>query len=234
MSSDKKVLIAEDDEGISELMEEALNKTYDIVRVDNGFSAVTKAKEEIPGLIILDLFLPRMDGINVCKKLKANPLTKNIPILVVSAYNKKELIVALLRLGVKNFLAKPFEIDNLVKRVNELYTPLTASSELANLKVKYAPASDLLNIKITGNLTSADSPVLINDIEGQLTDKIKKIILNVNRLDSFGTDQVDIIEKMKDHFQDNEINFKISTGGSSNLKTNLLKNSRLRENLQVY
>ncbi len=234
MYTAKKILIAEDDLNIRELMEEALNKTYEIISVDNGFSALTKAKEEIPGLIILDLFLPRMDGINVCRKLKADEKTKNIPVLVVSAYNKKELIVALLRIGIKNFLAKPFEIDHLVNRVKKLYVSPSVSSELTNLQIKYAPSTDILNIKIAGELASNDSPVLISDIDNQLKENIKKVILNISDLNTFGIDQVTILEQIKDHFHENKINFQISTGSTNNLRANLLKNSQLRENLLTY
>lgn len=231
MYTPKKILIAEDDPNIRTLMEEALNKTYEIISVDNGFSAYTKAKEEAVGLIILDLFLPRMDGLTVCRKLKSEEQTNNIPILIVSAYNKKELIVALLKLGIKHFLAKPFDMNIFIKRVDELFIPPAISQKFTNLKIKYSLNKDILNVKLVGELVSHDFPVLINDINNQVKGDINKIILHLNDLNSFGMDQLNIIEQLKDHFLENKINFKITAGGSNNLRANLLKNSALKENL---
>lgn len=231
MYTAKTILIAEDDSSIRELLEESLNSLYDVISVDNGYSAYIKASEENPGLILLDLFLPRMDGITVVKKLKANDRTKNIPILVVSAHNKKELIVTLLKLGVRHFLAKPFEINNLVKRVGELYQDSAAASDLANLKIKYSPNSNILNVKLVGDLVTNDSPVLINDISHQINKDIEKIILHINDLDSFGMDQVAAIERVKEYFKENDIGFHVSAGHSTSLRANLLKNSVLKDNL---
>ncbi len=237
MDKTNKILVVDDDPNILELMEETLGeKGYDVISVDNGYSAFLKAKEEEIGLIVLDLLIPRIDGVSLCQKLKALGSTKNIPILIISAHAKKELVVKLLRLGVNNFLTKPFDVDKLINRVNELYSSSTdpAPSVLTNLKVKYAPGMNILNIKLIGELASTDPPVLISDIGNQLQKDIKKIMLNVADLNAFGVEQVNAIQKIKDHFEANDIKFNISTGNLKDLRINLLKSSKLKENLLTY
>ncbi len=235
MEKMSKILAVDDDHSILELIEEALGeKGYEVITVDNGYTAYSKAKEGNIGLIILDLFIPRIDGVSLCQKLKALELTKNIPVLIISGQAKKEMIVKLLRLGIRHFLAKPFDVDKLVNRVNELYSSVSASSTLTNLKVKYSPAMNILNIKLVGELMSTDSPVLISDIGNQLKKDTKKIMLSIADLNSFGAEQVNTLQKIRDHFQANNIKFNISSGNLKDLRVNLLKNSSLKENLLTY
>jgi len=231
----KKILVADDDENIVELIREALtDEGYSIISADNGMLAAIKAKEELPSLIILDLSLPRMDGLNVCKKLKAQDETKDIPILIISAQNKKEIVIELLKLGVKNFLAKPFNVDNLIKRVDALYPDNTPSAGLTNLKIKYMPSLDILNIKLAGELAENDTPVLMSDIDTRISQNIHKIILNVIDLQSFGMEQINVLEDIKNHFLENNIKFKITAGNSRDLRSNLIKSSKLKEDLLMY
>ncbi|MBU1077625.1 MAG: response regulator [Spirochaetes bacterium] len=231
----KKILVADDDENIVELIREALtDEGYSIISADNGLLASIKAKEDQPGLIILDLSLPRMDGLNVCKKLKAQDETKDIPILIISAQNKKEIVIELLKLGVKNFLAKPFNVDNLINRVNTLYPENTPSVQLTNLKIKYMPNMDILNIKLAGELAENDTSVLMNDIDNRISQNIHKVILNVIDLQSFGMEQINVLEDIKNHFLGNNIKFKITAGNSRDLRSNLIKSSKLKEDLLMY
>lgn len=235
MNDIKKVLVAEDDPNIMELIKESLtDEGYLVIPADNGLLASIKAKEELPGLIILDLFLPRMDGLKVCRKLKTQDDTKNIPILVISGNTKKETVVDLLRLGVRNFLAKPFDVENLVHRVDELYPDRVPVSKLTNLKIKYMPNLDILNVKLAGELGENDAPVLVDDIDNRIDKKIHKIILNVIELKTFGMEQINVLEDIKEHFIANDIKVKVTAGSSKDLRSNLLKNSKLREDLLMY
>ncbi len=235
MNDIKKIIIADDEPNIVELIKDTLtDKGYIVIPANNGLSTVIKAKKERPGLIILDLFLPRMDGIKVCKKLKSLDETKNIPVLIISAQTKKEIVIELLRLGIRNFLAKPFNINNLIKRVNQLYLQCIPSSQLTKFKIKYMPSMDILNIKLIGDLAENDTSILVNDINNRITENIHKIILNIMELNTFGTEQINVLEDIKDHFQENNIKFKITAGSSKKLRSNLLKNSKLKENLLIY
>jgi len=238
MEKANKILVVDDDPNILTLAEETLGeKGYEVIISDNGYNAWLKAKEEDIGLIILDLFIPRIDGVTLCQKLKSLDVTKDIPILIISGHAKKEIIVRLLQLGIRHFLAKPFDIEQLISRVNELFISGNESpnlSKLPNLKVKYSPGLNMLNIKLIGELTDTDSPVLINDIDNQLKNDTNKILLSIADLNSFGMEQVSVLQKIRDHFEANNIKFSITANNLKDLRINLLKNSALKENLLTY
>ena len=82
----KKILIAEDEEHIRRLVKAILGQEkYDIIEAKDGREALEKVSEEMPDLIILDLMMPKVDGIEVCRQLKSNALTKKIPIIMLTA-----------------------------------------------------------------------------------------------------------------------------------------------------
>ena len=90
MEKANKILAVDDDGSILTLLEETLGeKGYEVVLADNGYTAFQKAKEEDIGLIILDLFIPRIDGVALCQKLKALDGTKDIPSKCACVSTKK-------------------------------------------------------------------------------------------------------------------------------------------------
>ncbi|MDD5066173.1 MAG: response regulator [bacterium] len=235
MKTEKKVLVVDDDTNLQNLVEETLNyEGYEVVTADNGYSAISMIKEEAPGLIILDLIIPRLDGFKLCKKLKEDIKTRNIPILVISAQTRREVIIELLKLGIKNFLAKPFNVNDLVKRVKELYIQSPSLPELSNLTVKYFTNNDILNIKLAGALTIEDIPILIKNIEQRVFDAIGKVILNVIDLENLDTDEIKMLEEIKNYFEPRNVKIKITAGDSKSLRSNLLIHSSLKENTLVY
>jgi DNA-binding response OmpR family regulator len=180
MNIEKKVIAVDDDPNLLTLIEDSLStEGYEVLTADNGYSALTLIKEVLPGLVILDIVLPRMDGLKVCRKLKEDVKTRNIPVLVMSGQPRREHIIELLRMGIKNFLAKPFNVADLVKRVQQLYIDQPASGELTHLKIRYSAANEFLNVKLSGALSFEDIPVLIKNVEQHITDRINKVIMNV-------------------------------------------------------
>ena len=114
-----KILIVEDERDIVELLrynlQEAGFKT-DYVR--NGADALHRAVEQSPDLILLDLMLPEVDGLIVCRLLKNDPRTKNIPIVMVTAKTEEKDRIAGLELGVDDYITKPFSPKEVVLRVS--------------------------------------------------------------------------------------------------------------------
>ena len=114
-----KILIVEDERDIADLLrynlQEAGFKT-DCVR--NGADALQRAIEETPDLILLDLMLPEVDGMIVCRLLKNDPRTKNIPIVMVTAKTEEKDRVAGLELGADDYIIKPFSPREVVLRVS--------------------------------------------------------------------------------------------------------------------
>jgi CheY-like chemotaxis protein len=108
----KKILVADDDPAILEVITLILeDEGYAVTTSANG-ETVEKVQGELPDLILLDIWMSGMDGRDICKRLKAKPKTKHIPIVMISA-NKDAKAIAL-DAGANDFLAKPFEMTKLL------------------------------------------------------------------------------------------------------------------------
>ena len=112
------ILIIEDDEDIRELLVYNLEKNgYEAEGVESGESGLASAIRRKPDLILLDLMLPGMDGLSVCRQLKAGKATHEIPIIMISAKGEETDIITGLELGADDYLAKPFSPNILLSRV---------------------------------------------------------------------------------------------------------------------
>ncbi len=118
---DKVILVIEDDPDILELVQYNLDKQGFRVRTaENGETGLRDAQRDTPDLIVLDLMLPGMDGMQVCRKLREHPDTKGIPILMLTAKSEESDIVAGLEVGADDYLTKPFSNSELVARIRAL------------------------------------------------------------------------------------------------------------------
>jgi two-component system phosphate regulon response regulator PhoB len=117
----EKILVIEDDKDISELME--FNLKAENFRVElsyNGKEGLQKAQKGLPDLILLDLMLPDLNGLEVCKELKRDNRTKHIPIIMVTAKGSEMDRVVGFELGADDYLAKPFSTRELILRVKAI------------------------------------------------------------------------------------------------------------------
>ncbi len=120
-STRKKVLVAEDEPDIRGLIVFSLDYAgFDVVEARNGEEAVAKAKEQKPDLILLDVRMPRMNGYDACRKLKAHESTKHIPVIFLSARGQEAEIKHGLALGAEEYILKPFAPDELYRRVETI------------------------------------------------------------------------------------------------------------------
>jgi two-component system alkaline phosphatase synthesis response regulator PhoP len=116
-----RILIVEDDPDIAELMARYLDKAGFITeRATSGRDALHAVGARPPGLIVLDLMLPQVDGLEVCRLLRANEKTSAIPIIMVTARADESERIVGLELGADDYLAKPFSPNELVARVRAL------------------------------------------------------------------------------------------------------------------
>ena len=132
---DAKILIVEDERDIVDLLrynlQEAGFKT-DYVR--NGADALHRAVEKPPDLILLDLMLPEVDGLIVCRLLKNDPRTKNIPIVMVTAKAEERDRVAGLELGADDYITKPFSPREVVLRVSAVLRRIQVGKQTEDTK----------------------------------------------------------------------------------------------------
>ncbi len=114
----EKVLVVDDEEDILELVRYNLNKDgYKITCALTGEDALKKARSEIYDLIILDLMLPGIDGLEVTRKLKDDQKTRSVPVVMLTAKGEESDVVAGLELGADDYITKPFSPRILTARV---------------------------------------------------------------------------------------------------------------------
>ena len=104
-----KILIVDDDEQLAEFLAEILSARYDDIEIEtavDGFDAGFKVKSFRPSIVLLDLMMPGIDGFDVCKKLKNDPTTKSVRIIVISGFLSDENRAKAMSVGAENCLAK--------------------------------------------------------------------------------------------------------------------------------
>jgi len=136
----KKILVVEDDRDISELITYNLQREgYDIACLYDGSQAVDFVKKRKPELIILDLMLPEVDGIEICRTLKSDAATKHIPIVMLTAKGEEADVVVGLQMGADDYIPKPFSPKVLVARIKAIIR------RMADLRLSSALADDVRN-----------------------------------------------------------------------------------------
>jgi len=116
--SKESVLVIEDETDILELVKFNLEKEgYRVDSVTTGEAALEKARSNPPHLMVLDLMLPGIDGLDVCRILKNDPKTQNIPILMLTARSEEADVVTGLEIGAEDYVTKPFSPRVLVARI---------------------------------------------------------------------------------------------------------------------
>ncbi|KKL64895.1 hypothetical protein LCGC14_2160430 [marine sediment metagenome] len=120
-SQSRKILIVDDDPRIQAMLTKILSdQKYETETASSGFEAGAKVVKFKPGLIILDLIMPEMDGFEVCRQIKENPDTFHIKILAITGYDTEENREKIMEAGADDYMAKPMMIDSLLRHVENL------------------------------------------------------------------------------------------------------------------
>jgi len=117
----KKILAVDDEEDILELIQYNLEKEgFEVLCAATGEEALVKAGTQYPDLILLDLMLPGLDGFQVCRTLKSDSKTQEIPIIMLTAKGEESDVVAGLEMGADDYITKPFSPNVLVARIRAI------------------------------------------------------------------------------------------------------------------
>jgi len=116
----KKILIIEDDLDIRIMMEYILREDYDLVLCEDGRSGIDKAVEERPDLILLDIYMPGISGLEVCKAVRDNSEISSTPVILLTAGALKEEVSEGYAIGADDYIFKPFEPGELIERIEKL------------------------------------------------------------------------------------------------------------------
>ncbi len=115
--SRRRVLVADDEPGVRESIQAALEGIYEVIPAVDGAEAIAKARATPPDLILLDLKMPRVDGYSVCQALKADPRTRETPIVIVTALSHLADRLQGIGMGADDYITKPFNAEELKARV---------------------------------------------------------------------------------------------------------------------
>jgi CheY-like chemotaxis protein len=119
-----KILIVDDNSDVREVLRCQLEMLgYLVVSAENGYIGIAKATVEQPDLILMDIMMPEMDGWQASRAVRANPETKDIPILAATAMCRRADLNACLEAGCNGYIVKPFTIVELKQKIGELITP---------------------------------------------------------------------------------------------------------------
>ena len=146
--SNKKVLVVDDEQDIRNLLYLVLsNEGYTVLLAENGEEGIRLARTESPDAIFLDLLMPGLSGLEVCKTLKSNPVTEGIPVAVVTAFGRDRDIQLAKEAGADWFVKKPFENRRLVELAERLvYGDRVDSAPSAGFGADMAPQDYLVSL----------------------------------------------------------------------------------------
>jgi two-component system phosphate regulon response regulator PhoB len=125
-----RILIIEDERGLTDVLTYNLQREgYDTVVAHDGQEGLRKAQMQLPDLVILDLMLPTMDGLEVCRELRAGERTRNLPILMLTARAEETDQVVGFTMGADDYVTKPFNMKVLMQRIKALQRRVAAGAD---------------------------------------------------------------------------------------------------------
>lgn len=167
-----QVLVVEDNDKVRSFIIHELKPYYKILEANNGKEGHYLALKKIPDLIISDVMMPEMDGIELCQKLKSDEKTSHIPIILLTAKSEEDNILKGLEVGADDYMLKPFGIRQLLVRVEKLI-------ELRrNLRIRYS-----------GKTTISPNEIAISSTDEKFLEKIQYIVDNDLEDSNFSVDE---------------------------------------------
>lgn len=167
--SKEKILVVDDEKDIVELLQYNLEKEgYKISTVFSGEQCLENVKTELPDLILLDLMLPEIDGLDVCKFLKNNSQTSHIPIIMLTAKGEETDIVLGLELGADDYITKPFKVRELLARVKAVLRRTKNNIPPLSKEKDIIKSKDLVIDSTKHQVTLKDQPLSLTSTEFKL------------------------------------------------------------------
>ncbi len=168
--SKAKILVIEDEKDIVELLRYNLEREgYHVVSALLAEEGLRILQKELPDLILLDLMLPGMDGLEACRLMKQDPKAKNVPILMLTAKSEESDVVVGLGLGADDYVTKPFSPKILVARIKAVLRRASQKQESKEIRVLGNLTIDLPKRKIAWEKTAIELTTLEFDILEFLT-----------------------------------------------------------------
>ncbi len=140
-----KVLTVDDSKTVRIIVKKAF-KPFDceIVEAANGVEGLAAAAKEMPSLILLDITMPVMDGVEMLTKLKSDPMLKGIPVIMLTAEGGRDNVLKIAKIGVRDYIVKPFKEDVLIEKVGRIIELKPLSDGAQKAKTIFDPATILV------------------------------------------------------------------------------------------
>lgn len=197
-----KVLAVDDSKTIRMIVKKAF-KSYDceIFEAANGKEGLEMAASEKPGLIVLDITMPVMTGVEMLEKLKADPELADTPVIMLTAESGKDNVMQILKMGVKDYIVKPFKGPDLIERVKKILSIEEKSGAGDDPGAKYFSMADDIQVlslprKIERPVSVAIEGALKTRIEAMKASGISKFVLNLNRVQGTNVTLIKLIIKV--------------------------------------
>lgn len=153
------LLIVEDNDDLRIYVKEQLQNAYTILEAANGVKGLKQALKHIPDLIITDVMMPGMDGMELCQRLKTNERTSHIPVIMLTAKADFESKISGLELGADDYILKPFQIRELRTRVDNLIRQRNTLRE-----------------RFGGNLTTLSEDITLNSYDVKFIRRVSEVV----------------------------------------------------------
>lgn len=196
-----RVLVVDDIPANVKLLEARLVAEYfDVVTAEDGFKALAICDEEQVDIILLDIMMPGMDGFEVCERLKANPNTAHIPVVMVTALDQPSDRVRGLKAGADDFLTKPVNDLQLIARVKSLVRLKAVSDEL-RLRAETARQIGIEEMLRSDGLMQTPGRVLVADGRASSQERIIRALKPVAEVDAVTEPQAALLKAASNPFE---------------------------------
>jgi len=199
-----KILTVDDSKTIRMIVKKAF-KPYDceLIEGENGVEGLSLAAKEKPDLIILDITMPVMNGIEMLGKLKAENSLKNIPVIMLTAESGKQNVMQIVKMGVKDYMVKPFKGDQLIDRASKIVKLESKDDNKSEDSTSLKYIIEDGDIHILNMPENVDRLKTVN-IEGAVKNKIKdmnasgheKLIIDLNKAGKVSVVLIELIAKV--------------------------------------
>jgi signal transduction histidine kinase/DNA-binding response OmpR family regulator/ligand-binding sensor domain-containing protein len=184
-----QILLIEDNSDLRDFIKDNLSKDYHVYEAGNGKTGIDIAFAKIPDLVLTDIIMPDLDGMEVCKRLKNDERTSHIPVIILSAKTTQENRIEGFATGADDYLSKPFDINELRVRISNLLV------QRAKLRHKYGLISE--SVDYGGSSATVDD-LFMRKINSIINENIKNFDFDVGVLqEKLGMSRIHLYRKLK-------------------------------------
>ncbi len=119
----KRILVVDDEAFITNLLRNGLSdEGFEVITADNGFEGILAVEEQQPDLVITDIMMPRVSGLEFLQALKNNAATRKVPVILISAMDQIDMVEQGLDMGALDYITKPFKINEIIGKIRHHLT----------------------------------------------------------------------------------------------------------------